>query len=188
MNITPQEAQESLDLIRETAARTRRAVAYGGFPYYFILWGSIWVLGFLGDHFLPASQARWLWLALDAGGVIGSFVIGARVGRRLRSATPGARVGLFWLALLLYTALLLVVHPPQTGEQLSLVIVLQVMFGYVVMGLWADARRLALFGVAISALALVGYAGLRPYFNLWMAFLGGGALVSAGMYMLRAWR
>jgi hypothetical protein len=40
----------------------------------------------------------------------------------------------------------------------------------------------------VTAFIVIGYLALPDFFNLWMAALGGGSLVAAGLYVLRAWR
>lgn len=186
MDLTRQEAQQALAEIEAVRRQARRAVAYGGAPYFLMLWGVVWFLGFLGSQFLPPETSGWTWLALAGAAVPATFVIGARLGRRVRSPI-GARLGLFWLALLAYALLWLYLARPIDGALMSLLIVTFAMFGYVVMGLWLGGG-IGWLGLAVTALALLGYFGLRPYYGLWMALVGGGALFGSGLYILRRWR
>ena len=48
MTISKKEAQESLSQIGDTVERTKKMVAYGGGDILFIVWGVIWVLGYVG--------------------------------------------------------------------------------------------------------------------------------------------
>ncbi|MFQ5615402.1 MAG: hypothetical protein ACE5GO_02950 [Anaerolineales bacterium] len=187
MNITPDEAQQSLSAIQQVTTQTRRAVAHGGGPYFMFIWGGVWFLGFLTSHFLAsAALLGGIWTTLSGLGMVATFLTGARLGRRVHGPL-GARIGLFWLALTGYGVLWVWLTRPTSGEQMSMMIVTIAMFGYVVMGLWLGGI-FAWVGLGTTALALLGYFLFPTYFNLWMAFLGGGALVGSGVYILRRWR
>lgn len=186
MDVTPQEARQSLADIEAIMRQTRRSVAFSGAPYYLMLWGAIWFLGNVAEQFLSGTQAGYVWLALDSVGLVVSVLIGYRVGSRIRTPV-GPRIGLFWLALLIYGVVLVLIVQPDTANQTNLMISLLAMFGYVVTGLWIGGR-LALLGLVVTVLALVGYFAWPAYFSLWMAVVGGGGLFATGLYILRAWR
>ena len=97
---TQQEAQEALALVEKTTQRMRRALAQGGAPYFLIIWGLVWVLGFSSAHFFGPEDPRtaWTWMVVDTLGAILSFVIGWRLSRRVRSRNGGRTVALCWLA------------------------------------------------------------------------------------------
>ncbi len=186
MDLTPQEAQQALAEIEAVRRQARRAVAYGGAPYFLMLWGVVWFIGFLSSQFLPENISGPVWIAVTGLAAPATFLIGARLGRRVRSPI-GARLGLFWLALLAYAVLWIYLARPTDGALMSLLVVTVAMFGYVVMGLWLGGG-IGWLGLAVTALALLGYFGLRPYYGLWMALVGGGALFGSGVYILRRWR
>ncbi|RME87908.1 MAG: hypothetical protein D6770_08185 [Anaerolineae bacterium] len=188
---SPQEAKEALALIEETTRRMRRAVAHGGAPYFLIIWGVVWLLGFGGAHFIGPNNAHtgWLWAILDTLGVLASFGVGWRLGRRVRSRNGGgALLGAFWLAWVFYAALIIAFARPQSGDQLSLLISLFAMMGYVTTGLLYRSTFITTLGMVVTLFILAGYLLFLPYFNLWMAFLGGGSLIVAGVYVLQTWR
>ncbi len=188
--ISPDEAREALELIEVTTQRMRRAVAHGGAPYFLIIWGLVWTVGFGGTHFLgPDSPSTGiLWLVVDTVGIVASFLVGWRLAGRLRSPRLGPAIGLFWMAWLAYSALIVYFARPQTGNQLSLLISLLAMFGYVTSGILYRSVFMGALGVAVTGLIVGGYLLIPVYFNLWMAILGGGSLVAAGLYILYAWR
>ena len=60
------------------------------------------------------------------------------------------------------------------------------MFGYVVGGLWLG-RFLVILGLVVTVLILVGLYAIPQWFLIWMAFVGGGALVLSGVMVKRLW-
>jgi len=187
MDISRDEAQESLMAIQQITAQTRHAVAYGGGPYYLIIWGIVWLFGYPSSQFIHTALAGWIWLGLDLAGVVASVVVGTRLAMRVRSPTLGPRIGLFWLALMGYSALWIWLAQPSSGNQMSLLIATMAMFDYIVMGLWLG-WAVSWIGLTVTILALLGYYLLPAYFNLWMALLGGGTLIGSGLYILQRWR
>lgn len=185
MNITTDEAQASLKLIDQITKQTRRRLTIGGGAYYLILWGAIWFLGNLASQFLSGAQAGKVWIILDMLGILVSFWIGYRRGSRIRSPL-GNRIGLMWLAILVYGALILWISSPQSGNQANLLISVVVMLGYVLSGLWLG-RLISGVGILITLVALLGYLAFPAYFSLWMAVFGGGVLLGSGLMILRRW-
>ncbi len=188
MNATQEEARELLAEIREVQARTRRALGRGAGPYYMMIWGTVWFLGYLGSQFLSFETAGLVWTALVIPGMIASALVGGRVTLRFRGATYDARIGLFWLALLAHAALIILMAGiAEEPVLMSYVVALFAMLGYVVMGLWLWTP-LAWVGLSVTAIGTVSYLLMPGYFCLIMALLGGGTLFLSGFYVLRAWR
>lgn len=188
MNLTQQDALESLSAVEQAMAQARRALAHAGAPYYLLLWGGIWLVGFLIEQFASPRVVGWSWLVLDVVGGVLSFWIGYRQSLRVRSRVLGPRIGLFWLALIVYGVAWVWVAAPTDGRQLSLMIALMAMFGYVVMGLWLRVNGTIVLGVAISVLAVLAYLWVPQWFYLVMALIGGGVLIFSGWWMLTRWR
>ena len=188
--ISPEEARESLELVEATMRQMQRAVVHAGTPYFFLIWGIVWTLGFRSTYFLgPISPLVGIvWAVLDALGVIGSFLVGWWVASRLRHPLYSPTIGLFWLAWIVYGALIVYFARPQSGDQFSLLIALFAMFGYVVSGIILRGRFLIGLGVVLTVVIIAGYLFIPAYYNLWMAVFGGGSLVAAGLYMRYAWR
>jgi len=186
--ISPEEARQALALIETTTRQMRRALAHGGAPYFLMIWGTVWLVGFAATHVLgPESPAvGGMWLVLDAIGALASFAVGAYLGRRAPSPR-GMRLGLYWLVWTVYAALILYFARPRTGDQLALLISLFAMMGYVSTGLLCRSRFLVGLGLAVTGLIVLGYVAWPAWFNLWMAVWGGGSLLAAGVYMRWAW-
>jgi hypothetical protein len=193
MDISPEEAQEALQVIKLTTTRIRRMQAVGA--YYQVIWGLVWFFGFLACQFVPAAMVGWVLLATLLLGMVGSMVIGLYQGRRgserIRAtpgsgmASTGARVGVFFAALTLYSLVWLLIAQPLHAQQVALFWITFVMFGYVVTGAWLRIGLFIGIGIVVSLLSLPGYYVLPHLFWLWIAISSGGVLVGTGVYILR---
>jgi hypothetical protein len=184
MNISKEEAQDSLADIEKVLEQTRRVIANGCSSSLLILWGVIWVIGYTGTQFYPA-RALYIWGPLNLAGGLASWYIGAR-------ATPimdrgGWRIGLFWLALFVYAVIWVVLLAPARPERLGAYFGTVPMFAYVVGGFWLG-RFFTWLGMIVTALILGGVFLLPQWMNLWIGILGGGSLVVSGLYIRRCWR
>lgn len=189
MNISPSEAEEALASIQAMMQKTRRAISSSGAYVFLIVWGVIWLLGFLGSQFLPQEIGGYAWMVLDILGGILSAVLGIRMGRGVRSSSPttsGKRIAVFWLLLFFYVSAAMAVSWPVDGKQIAMYIILFVMVGWMAMGL-----LLSFFsiwpGLILTALTLIGYFLLPGLFYLWMAILGGGGMIALGFYIRSRW-
>ena len=184
--VSSHEAEEALKLVEQTAQRMRRLMGQGTMWAYLVIWGTVWALGFLGEQFLEAPWESYLWSALDIGGVILSFGLGAYYGRRIRSHV-GLRTALFWLSWMAYSALIVFLARPQSTFQVGLLVAVLAMFAYVVMGIWVGSTLLSVLGLVITVCMLASYTLWPASFNFVMALVGVGMLAS-GLYMRKAWR
>ncbi len=189
MDISPTEAEEALAAIQTMVQKTRRAISKSGAYAFLIVWGAIWMLGFLSSHFLPNNTAGYIWVGLDILGGLISAVIGIRMNRSVRSpsaAASGKRIAWFYLLLFLYCIAAIGVAMPADGKQIAMFIILFVMVGWIAMGLLLSFTSIW-WGLAITALALIGYFLLPDIFYLWMAVLGGGGMIALGLYIRNRW-
>jgi len=190
MQITSTEAEESLAAIRSMTQKMRRAAAGGGAHYFLILWGIIWFLGFLGSHFFTDDLAGYIWLALDILGGFSCWGISLWLSRRVHKtgdSVNGRRIGIFWASLFVYCGLTVWIARPPDGKQLAMLIVIFVMIGWMAMGL-IFSLSIIKFAFFITALALSGYFLLPDFFYLWMALLGGGAMIGCGLFIRFKWK
>lgn len=190
MNISPAEAEEALTAIQTMVKKTRRAISSSGGYLFLLVWGVVWLLGFLNSQFLPERIVGYVWSALDILGGIASAVIGIRMGRGVRSTkaslTTGQRIGLFWLLLFLYCSAIIAVAWPVDGKQLAMFIILLTSVGWIAMSLLLLFFS-AWWALALTALALAAYFLLPGIFNLVMAILGGGGMIALGLYIRSKW-
>lgn len=206
MELSKQEAKESLNQIEESAARMRRMLGAGGASTQLILWGVIWAVGFAGTQALDFMVQRAamaailigaLWLALVTGGVVSTIIIDRRRSP-VRNPALSQRIGWFWFLLYGYLNLWIYWMRPfiriegheasalfwRTGGAIAATIP---MFAYVVMGLWLD-RLMIWIGLAITALTFVGLHCFPQWFWIWMAVMGGGTLILSGLLISKRWR
>jgi len=193
MEVSQQEARESLSLIQDTATRTKRVVAAGYAGTLLILWGLIWMAGFTALQLAP-HQGGLVFAVLDGLGVLGTVLVAWRAwpthgSLRGDGVSRFARsIFLFWLILFAYAGIWLLMLRPMAGMQVGTLLVTTAMLGYVVTGLWTGSTFLVWLGLAVTALTLFGFYAIPSYFNLWMAPTGGGALLGTGLYVRIRWR
>lgn len=189
MNISPAEAEEALAAIQTVTQKTRRMLSASGAYGFLIVWGVIWLVGFLSSQFLAEQTAGYFWMGLDILGGILSAVIGIRMGRYVHNPTAtssGQRIGWFWVLLFILCIAAILVSWPVDGKQLAMLIILFVMAGWIAMSLLIPFASVWV-ALAITALALLGYFLLPNIFYLWMAVLGGGGMISLGLYIRSRW-
>jgi hypothetical protein len=185
MNISKQEAQESLTEIENIISQTRRAIAHGGTGTMLIIWGIIWALGYSASQFIN-KWAGTIWLLLILFGAVASWICGVRNKPLTKNSNYG-RVGLFWLILFGYAIVWVVLLRPVSSEAVGAFWATIPMFAYVVGGLWFG-RFFVWLGLIVTALAVAGFFLLPAWFDLWMAVTGGGALILSGLFIRKFWR
>lgn len=186
MNVSRDEARTALAAVREVEERARRAISLAGGGPIVMIWGFVWLIGYVGDHFLGGRSSGILWAVVDSLGLIGTLVVVSRLTRRIRDPF-GPRIGLLWLFLIAYGGFWIWIAQPIGGLEVGLMAATVAMFGYVVLGLWIDLVFLWI-GLGVTVLAIGFYLLTPGSFNLWMGLLGGGALILSGAYIHRAWR
>ncbi len=194
MNISDEEARNSLDQIQAVASRTRKSIAASYDSGLLIMWGLICVAGYLGTHFF--LEWVWhIWMGLSGAGCIVTFCV---VWRQFHLAKPikvpstekiGARIFLFWCLLFFYMFIWLCILKPLHGIQINAFMITIIMFAYVVSGLWLKSHHMFWLGIAVTCITLVGFYLIPPaYYCLWMAAMVGGAFLATGIYVRLRWR
>jgi hypothetical protein len=144
----------------------------------------IWITGYTAAY---SQLPEWLvWPVLVVIGMIGSFWIGWRTGIKDSRATLGWRYAATLLALVLFSAALLEILPPRSSAQIDAFFPVLVALCYVLLGVSTGGTRIALLGVALGALTAGGYFWQPQHFPLWMAGVGGGALILGGFWLRSA--
>jgi hypothetical protein len=189
MDISPNEAEESLAAIQRMMQRTRHSIADSGIYMSLIVTGIVWLVGYVCTQFLPQGVVVYIWIGLSVLGGAVAAVLGIRMGKRVRSPSVAAtaaamakRIGLFWLLLVFYCIVTIAVAWPLDGKQRTLIIILFIMIGQLSMGLLLPFSSVW-WALPITALALIGYFLLPGIFYLWMGVLGGGGMIAFGFYI-----
>lgn len=177
MSVTHEDATEALRLIAEAGQRSTMLRGYQSAAPHLILWGGIYAAAYTFGYFRP-YQAGLAWAVLIPAATIGDVLIARRDHGRINWAVF---LGLFatFLAFISATALVMQPHDPR---QMAAFVPLVVAAAYVVLGIGVG-RRLVFTGLALGVLTLVGFLALPSIFMLWMAVVGGGALVLGGLWL-----
>ena len=189
MNISATEAEETLAAIQTIAQKTRQSIASSGTSITLIATGIVWLVGFLATQFLSGPIVAYIWTGMSILGSIVGILLGARMGKRVRSPSFNAtakRAITFWLLLVLYAAAAIALARPTDGKQVTAFIILFIMIGQLSMGMLISFSSVW-WALPITALALIGYFLLPGIFYLLMAILGGGGMIAFGVYIRARW-
>ena len=194
MDVSEENARESLAAVEETMGRTRKALVSTYCGPFLVLWGVIWVASFLGTQFY-LEWAGWIWGIGNVLGVLGTIVIFWRLfrhgpaTRNPSDKTLGLRTGLFWPFVFIYIYVWLGILKPYNGIELNAFLTTVIMFAYVVIGLWFDSWLMVILGMVVTCMTMIGfYAIPASQYCLWMAVTAGGSLLGTGLYVQLRWR
>lgn len=177
MPLSPQDASAALRDIAQAEARSTTLRDYQHAAPHLIVWGVLWAVGYGLTNFFPA-HGNAIWAVVIPIGVLADLAA-------MRGARPGTwRYLAASAAAFAFIAALFAVMAPVSGRQVAAAIPLFVALMYVLRGIWAGPRYVVA-GVAIAALTLAGFFLLSAHFLLWMAAVGGGALILAGLWLRR---
>jgi hypothetical protein len=182
MPVTADEAAAALQDIHATTRRSASAYGYAHASPHLILWGVIWVAGYGLTAIRAEYAAVWPWIV--AAGVILSMWIGIR-SERVSTGRVDARPIATMAAVTAFIAALFAILLPLNGAQVSAFFPILIGFCYVLAGIWMRASRALVTGVVVAALTLAGFFVFPGIFMLWMAIVGGGALILGGLWMRR---
>jgi len=175
-----------LKAIRQIMDRTRQS-ASGESGWFSVTGGVMWLVGFLGQQFLPEHLTGWVWLV---GNTIGLLVIAwlwVHLSRRGQVSSPIMRsIMLSWLALGVFAALFAWLFELRTNLHILLLVLIVTALGVVQMGLLFSYWPFSLAGLGIAAAIVSAYLLTPDYFFLTAALLGGGLLIGVGLWMVRS--
>ncbi|WP_394777583.1 hypothetical protein [Undibacterium sp.] len=190
--ITQQQARDMLDEVARTQQRSRHYLGYWRYGIYAQMWGVLWIVAHLGSFFRP-QQMGMIWTVCDIIGITGSVALhlrGARNNNDSNESSDGEGGNndhrRLWAMLIILVfgmlASMLIGPKPRAIEVFWTCLV---MTGYMVGGLWAGLRWTVL-GAAVCVICLVSSILLAPWYDLVMAFAGGGGLLLGGTWLRRA--
>jgi hypothetical protein len=180
MPVSPAEAQAALRDISQAEQASAKIYRYRHASPHLFLWGIIWALGYGACY----ADPQWgeFWPALALLGTIASFWIGWKTKPEQPSRYDWRYVATA-LAVLASIGAIFAVMPPQNSAQLGAFFPILVALLYALIGIWSRGARLVITAIAVAALTLAGYFFLPQYFMLWMAAVGGGALILGGAWL-----
>lgn len=196
MNVSQEDARESLVEVRTAAEHTRRAVASTRATYsgdVLILWGVIWIVGFTILH-LQTAWASYVFAALSAAGLIATVVwVSKKLPTRapVRSAVSMKmfwRIFWFWALLNPYVFAWLLILSPDNKLQVCAFLCTVGMFGFSMLGLWFEKFFILGLGLAVTTAILLSYLLAPSSFYLLMIPTGGGTMLGTGLYFRLRWR
>lgn len=179
MTIDPQEAKKGLELIKE-AQVAEQDMGSREVGWLLVIWGAVWLVGFLASHFAPVSWLLWMWLLLLTAGSAASAVIGVRLGQQVQYTQTGPKLGLFYTALFGFGLLWLYLAQPGAWQHVAVLAISVVGFAVVASGILLQRHTLVVAGIAGTALAVLAYLFLLPYFGLIVGLAGGGGMMVSG--------
>lgn len=182
--IDRQQASEALADIDDIVGRVRQSRIYNLSSLMLILWGILVFAGYLLSYLAPRYAGNG-WLAVYVAGIVGSFLISAFNRKRTGSGTFDVRMLIAFLLFIAFGIFVSVWLGHFTARQMGTFWPIYFMMAYTIAGLWAG-RMFAAMGLSIIALTLIGYFFLGAAFDLWMAFVDGGGLLLAGLWMRRS--
>ena len=176
MSLSSKEAAETLSDVERASRRSAQAYGYHKSSPHLILWGLVWVIGYAATDLRPADT-NLIWLVLVAAGCVGGYFLGRGHERSPQAWRFFAVVGVAWIFMAATYAIMAPVHGMQAAAFPALIVGAI----YAGVGLWGGLRYVAT-GLAMIGLTLGGYFYLHEHFLLWMAFVGGGGLILAGIW------
>ena len=178
MSLSQQDASAALHDIEAAEARSAMLRDYRHASPHLIGWGVLWVIGYGLNDLFPMHGGA-IWSVVVPVGLIADLAAmrGARRDEAWRIFAAIGAVSVFVVALVFVMA-------PVSGRQVATVIPLFVALLYVLRGIWVGPRYIVA-GLAIAALTLAGFWFIGRYFSLYMAVVGGGALILGGLWLRR---
>jgi hypothetical protein len=191
MKVSREDAIAALDQVQESRRRVGQRFNYRYSARLFFLWGSAWILANVLSDIMQV-RAPLIW---DATMTLASCLSIYWAFRRPRfidaigeATGPGRHYGRRYLAAaaiyLGFIAATFWVMRPFTPRQVTAVMVLAMAQIYLLTGVWRGARYLVP-GAMLATLALLGYAGIIPGFELWIGIAGGTLLIGTGLWFRR---
>lgn len=205
MEVSREDAGQSLEDISRVETSARRVALYKGPDALYMVWGAVWIVGFTLQHFFTGRHRHFgpvqipadcfVWWPLVLVGIIATFALFRR--RVAVRSEGGWRVGALWGVMFAYFYLnMFLILPlvdqhalqsPEGMRRFTAGIAIVPMVVYILMGLMGTGNYMIWLGSAVIAATIAGLLAVPSFFYLWMAALGGGALLVTGLVTRRRW-
>jgi hypothetical protein len=183
MSISRDDALTALNEVERAEARSLDTRVYRTTGIMLIGWGVVWMV----CYSLSALKPHWagaVWIVGDVAGVLFSFAVRRRRGGR--SAVSAWRWVVVGLAIFLFFSATYRVLPVRSAASAAVFPALLVCLTYAIAGGLRFTRMLWI-AAALFILTMGGFYLFSPFtLMLWMAGVGGGALVLGGFWLTRA--
>ena len=180
MSLTSKEAAESLAQAEEAVRRSKKLYFYHCSSSHLMMWGGIWILGY-GGTYLASHYWQWLWGVLIVAGCAGGYFIERRRGKCETDRSGWRFTGVMAIAVT-FAICTYAIMWPVGGPQYTAFPALLTGAIYAAVGLWTGLRYFVT-GVLVMALTLFGFYMIHSdLLLLWMAFVGGGSMILAGLW------
>jgi hypothetical protein len=177
------EAEVQLALIKQAQAG-QEAVGSREAGWFLLIWGLVWLIGFLTSHFAPASWIIWTWLMLCVMGAALSTVVGLRLGQQVQYAQTGPKLGLFYPVFIGFCLLWLYLVRPESWQETAILTISFLGFAVVLNGILLKVRSLIAAGLVGTVLSTAVYLWFAAQFGLIVGLVGGGGMIVAGLRFL----
>jgi hypothetical protein len=178
MGLSPQDALTALNDVEAADARARASQSNRAGAPYLLLWGAIWVVGYVLTGLLPGRLIGPMWLVLGLGGAAAMFLLPKRESAIANKWSRAA----FFVAIAAFVSATYWVMQPTEPAQYNVFPPMIVALIYMLMG-GLKQTRIMWVGAALFVLTLIGYAFLKPVLPFWLAAVGGGGLILGGLWM-----
>ncbi|CAN5338554.1 hypothetical protein BH10PSE4_BH10PSE4_11170 [soil metagenome] len=188
MGISKTEAASALTDIERTAGRSRELKGYQVAAPILMVWGVVWAIGYSAMGLLRPERWGLVWLVVDAVGIVATILLSRRplaVSKAAGRPGTGWRIAASSLSIMAFIVASYTVFQPTTVEPAIVFPGLVTGLVYAGVGI-AFMRRFLWIGVAVFAASLIGYFFFQPMLAFWMAAVGGGGLIVAGLWLRRA--
>jgi uncharacterized membrane protein YjgN (DUF898 family) len=182
MGLSPQDALAALNDVEAADARARASQANRAGAPYLLIWGAVWVVGYVLSGLLPGKLIGPTWLGVSLVGVVAMGLLPRRTGADAKDR--GLAMTICYLAIFAFIGATYWVMRPTQGDQYMVYPALMVGLIYTLMGS-LRRTRIMWIGAAVFVLSLIGYAFLRPVLPFWLAAVGGGGLILGGLWLRR---
>jgi hypothetical protein len=182
--IDSKQAAAALSDIDTIVHRVRRSRIYDIASLMLIMWGALVFAGNVASYLWP-PKAGYIWIAVNAVGVAGSFAVSAFTSRRMRAPSFDSKMAAAFALFFAFGILWSIGLAHFTPRQLSVFWPTYCMMVYTIAGLWIGPAFVAI-GLGITVLTMIGYFFAGDLFDLWMACVNGGGLMLGGLWMRRS--
>lgn len=183
MGISKTEAASALTDIESAAFRSRLLKGYHTAGPILMVWGVVWAVGYSAMGLLAPDRWGLIWLVLDVVGVVATILLARRgKGKGEAKARSGWKIMAGVLSVTAFYAATFALSQPASKD--AALAYPGVVTGLIYAGVGiAFAPRYLWIGAAVFAASLVGFFFFQPWLAFWMAAVGGGGLIVAGLWL-----